>query len=148
MNQTVNQTAPTGEAKTDLVLLDVPLPPRSITIEELAEWNDLAPLAAKAGTLDASTTLALRDLCQLRVLKDRLLRQIGDQGDVVLAGGGNLAAHPLLTRITTLSQRIEAGMMRFKLSPMGKELDKPGAPSVDPFAEFDTPGAGAGDTVN
>lgn len=118
----------------------IPQPPGSLTLDELAEWNDLAPLAAKHCTLDLSTSLALRDLCQLRVLKDRLLRRIGDDGDVVLGAGGQLAAHPLLTRITTLSQRIEAGMARFKLSPTGKALESAAPPTKDPFAEFDMAG--------
>ncbi|MGE0450854.1 MAG: P27 family phage terminase small subunit [Vicinamibacterales bacterium] len=131
------------------VQVQIPQPPGSLTLDELAEWNDLAPRAAKEGTLNETTTFALRDLCQLRVLKDRLLRRIGDDGDVVWGVGGSRAAHPLLTRITTLSQRIEAGMARFKLAPMGKELETGKPVPVDPFAEFDQPGTtGDGDTIN
>jgi hypothetical protein len=115
----------------------IPEPPGNLTLDELAEWNDLAPLAQKAGTLTDETRMALRDLCQARVLKDKLLRTLGDHGNVVVNGGGNLAAHPLLARFTTLLQRVEAGMMRFRLSPMGKEIEPPAAKSADPFAEFD-----------
>lgn len=129
----------------------VPDPPGSLTLDELAEWNDLAPLAARVGTLTDETQMALRDLCQARVLKDRLLRAIGDQGNVVHASNGNLAAHPLLSRFTTLFQRVEAGMIRFKLAPMGKDLTEP-APAADPFAEFDAVPSAAktddGETVN
>lgn len=124
--------------------MQIPQPPGSLTLDELAEWNDLAPRAAKEGTLNDSTSMALRDLCQLRVLKDRLLRRIGDEGDVVWGAGGNRAAHPLLTRITTLSQRIEAAMLRFKLSPIGRELPAgPEKPVDDGFGEFDEPTVGA-----
>lgn len=123
--------------------LAVPLPPGNMTLDELAEWNELAPRAMKEGTLTESTVLALRDLCQARVLKDKLLRKIGDLGDVVLASNGNLAANPLLSRFTTLLQRVEAGMVRFKLSPMGKEISQPAEKAPDPFAEFDDAGAGS-----
>lgn len=140
-NQSQNQTsAPSGVlahvAEPPVAAVRIPEPPGNLTLDELAEWNELAPLALKEGTLTDSTRLALRDLCQARVLKDRLLRTVGDQGDVVLASTGNLAAHPLLTRFTTLFQRVEAGMMRFKLAPIGKELTEPEKPT-DPFAEFD-----------
>lgn len=126
---TAAQAAPGGEVQ-------IPDPPGSLTLDELAEWNDLAPRALKEGTLTDATRLALRDLCQARVLKDRLLRTIGDQGDVVLASSGNLAAHPLLTRFTTLFQRVEAGMVRFRLAPMGKDMTESEKPA-DAFAEFD-----------
>jgi hypothetical protein len=129
----------------------MPLPPASITLEELDEWNELAPIAFQKGTLTRMETIALRDLCQLRVLKSRLMRTIQDQGDIVMGAGGQLAAHPLLTRITTLSQRIEAGMVRFQLSPIGKAIDVPKEPEKDPFAEFDAapPAAiGDGETIN
>lgn len=143
---------PAGEPAGGPVVLDpaMPLPPSSITLEELAEWNDLAPKAFEKGTLTKHEVFALRDLCQLRVLKERLLRTVGDQGDVVIGAGGNLAAHPLLTRITTLSQRIEAGMAKFQLSPMGKPIDVPKAPDLDPFSEFDgaASATGAKATVN
>lgn len=129
--------------------VQIPPPPGNLTLDELAEWQDLAPRAARQGTLNDSTMLALRDLCQARVLKDRLLRKIGDEGEVVIASTGNVAAHPLIARFTTLLQRVEAGMLRFKLSPMGKEMDPAPEKSSanDPFAEFDTD-AGRSDTVN
>lgn len=128
-----NQNEPSAITAAEV---QIPAPPGSLTLDELAEWNDLAPRAIKEGTLTDATRLALRDLCQARVLKDRLLRKIGDQGDVVLASSGNLAAHPLLTRFTTLFQRVEAGMIRFRLAPMGKDVTEPEKPQ-DPFSEFD-----------
>jgi hypothetical protein len=143
-----NQTEPASAESAQSPDVQIPQPPGSLTLDELAEWQDLAPRALKEGTLTESTRLALRDLCQARVLKDRLLRKVNDHGAVVLTKDGNLAAHPLLTRFTTLFQRIEAGMMRFKLAPIGKDMTEPAKPT-DPFAEFD--GAtkpGDGETVN
>lgn len=131
----------------------IPEPPGSLTLDELGEWNELAPLAAKAGTLTDETRMALRDLCQARVLKDRLLRAVADQGDLVPGAGiGTVAAHPLITKFTTLLQRVEAGMMRFRLAPMGKSLETGDEKPADPFAEFDAapsvPLAKNGETVN
>lgn len=137
-NQNVPQPAPPDVSTTSGLDVQVPQPPGSLTLDELAEWNDLAPRAAKEGTLNDTTMFALRDLCRLRVLQDRLVRQLADEGDVVWSVSGNRAAHPLLTRITTLSQRIDAAMLRFKLSPMGRELPAgPEKPADDGFGEFD-----------
>lgn len=148
-NQTEQPAKAAQQAATGLEGVLIPEPPGSLTLDELAEWNDLAPRAAKVGTLTDETKLALRDLCQARVLKDRLLRKVSDHGEVVLGSNGNLAAHPLLTRFTTLLQRVEAGMMRFKLAPIGKEIEAPGEKPADPFSEFDGPSKTAdGETVN
>lgn len=150
VNQTANQTEASLEGPTPSSGVPIPEPPGNLTLDELAEWNDLAPRAATVGTLTDETKLALRDLCQARVLKDKLLRTVNDQGEVVVASTGNLAAHPLLARFTTLFQRVEAGMMRFKLSPMGKEIETSKEAPADPFAEFDAPPASTGDdeTIN
>jgi hypothetical protein len=134
-NQT---TAPVAAAQSPVAAIDVeiPQPPGNLTLDELAEWNDLAPRAAKVGTLTNDTQWALVDLCQARVLKAKLLRDVDRMGNVVSGAGGQLAANPLLARYTTLLQRVDAGMMRFKLAPMGKELTEPEKPA-DPFAAFD-----------
>ncbi len=131
-----NQNQPVAESAAPLIPELVPQPPGSLTLEELAEWNDLAPRAARLGTLTDDTLLAMLDLCQSRVLKTKLLRSVGDH--LVVAGAsGAAAAHPLLSRFTTLLQRVDAGMLRFKLSPMGKELTDPDKDKPeDPFAEF------------
>ncbi len=56
------------------------------------------------------------------------------------SGGGMQSveprAHDLLTKCMTMMQRVDQGMLRFRLSPMGKELVVTEAP-VDPFDEFD-----------
>jgi len=140
-NQTTSADAPaTPPLPPDV---KIPEPPGNLTLDELAVWNELAPLAEREGTLSESTAIALRDLCESMVLKRKLLRRIGDDGLVVVGTDGSDRAHPLLTQFRGLMQRVEAGMIRFKLSPMGKELgpppEKKGAAVVDAFAEFDEP---------
>ncbi|MGE0460913.1 MAG: P27 family phage terminase small subunit [Vicinamibacterales bacterium] len=120
----------------------IPAPPGELTLDELAVWNDVAPLAEREGTLTDATRLALRDLCEAIVLKRKLLRVISDEGLTVFSLQGNKAAHPLLTQFRGLMQRVEAGLMRFKLAPMGKEILKPAETPADPFAEFDEPASG------
>lgn len=148
-NQTTNQTAASPADVPLVVEVQIPQPPGNLTLDELAEWNDLAPRAAKVGTLNDDTQWALVDLCQARVLKGKLLRDIDRIGNVVPAGGGKVGANPLLARYTTLLQRVDAGMMRFKIAPMGKEIEGPAEKPGDSFAEFDGPSTTAsGETVN
>jgi hypothetical protein len=140
-------TAPESVAPVDV---EIPQPPGNLTLDELAEWNDLAPLAAKQGTLTNDTQWALVDLCQARVLKGKLLRDIDKYGNLVPgAGVGTVSANPLLARYTTLLQRVDAGMLRFRIAPMGKELTEP-KKAADPFAEFDAAPAATedGETIN
>lgn len=102
----------------------------------------------KEGTLTEATYMALRDLCEAIVLKRRLLRAVDDEGVTIITLQGHKAAHPLLTQFRGLMQRVEAGMLRFRLSPMGRELPKPpGESPVDAFAEFDDI-APAGETAH
>lgn len=157
-NQTTNQTV-ANQTKTaepvsssvpaSAINVEMPQPPGNLTLDELAEWNDLAPRAAKQGTLTDDTQWSLVDLCRARVLLTKLLRDVDRMGNVVVNGNGNLSANPLLARYTTLLQRVDAGMMRFRIAPMGKELTEPEKPA-DPFAEFDGAPATAGDggTIN
>ena len=128
----------------------IPQPPGNLTLDELAEWNDLAPRASSTGTLTPDTQWALVDLCQARVLKAKLLRDVDRLGNIVPSATGGLAANPLLARYTTLLQRVDAGMMRFKLAPMGKELDAEKEKPADQFAEFDGAPASTrdGHTIN
>lgn len=155
-NQTGNQNGPAADAPqaaapAALIETEIPQPPGNLTLDELAEWNDLAPRAAKMGTLTPDTQWALVDLCQARVLKTKLLRDLDRMGNIVPgASAGTVVANPLLARYTTLLQRVDAGMMRFRVAPMGKELTEPEKPA-DPFAAFDSPvtaKTGDGETVN
>lgn len=155
-NQTGNQNGPAADAPQAAapaapIETEIPQPPGNLTLDELAEWNDLAPRAAKMGTLTPDTQWALVDLCRARVLMTRLWRDIDRIGNVVLDANGKYAANPLLARFTTLKQRIEADMLRFRLSPRGESLVEPEKPA-DPFAAFDAPvplkTGGDGETVN
>ena len=120
---------------------DLPIPPTpgNLTLDELAVWNELAPIAAREGTLTDTTVVAMRDLCEAIVLKRKLLRTVDTDGLVVLTRQGTRAAHPLLAQFRGLMQRVEGAMVRFKLAPMGKELGQPTEQPADPFAEFDEP---------
>ena len=147
-NQTPNQTpnqnqAPTehtaavaGEAPRAVAVASRIAPPGNLTLEQFAVWNEVAPLAESEGTLTQATALALRDLCEAIVLKRKLLAQAEDDG-LVLSGDSGLRAHPLLPSFRGLMQRVEAGLTRFKLAPMGKELPLQGDKPADPFDEFD-----------
>lgn len=139
-NVPVGDVASASEQAAPPTTTAVPIPPpASLTLESLAVWQELAPLAFQEGTLSESTALALRDLCEAIVLKRKLLQQAEDEGYVVAAGDG-VKAHPLLSQFRGLMQRVEAGLTRFKLAPLGKELPPQEAPK-DPFDEFYEPAA-------
>jgi hypothetical protein len=115
-------------------------------------WNELAPHACAALTLVPGTAAAFRQLCGRIVLLQQIEAQIeadGIMGTKVSlqmdeTGGGlqtvEKKAHDLLTKSMTLMQRVDQGMMRFRLSPMGKELTPTEAPK-DEWAEFDDAGS-------
>ena len=124
--------------------------PIDLTPEHASVWAELAPFATAQGTLTDASVMAFRDLCEAIVIKRALLRQITAEGWTVIGPSGISRAHPLLTRYQGIYQRIEAGLTRFALSPMGEEMGfgKPPAGSGvgatapeerDPFAEFDGP---------
>lgn len=133
-----------------MIATEIPQPPGNLTLDELAEWNDLAPRAAKQGTLTDDTQWSLVDLCQARVLKGKLLRDVDKFGNLLPGAGGAVVANPLLARYTTLLQRVDAGMMRFKIAPMGKEIEEKKDQPADPFSEFDGAPAATtdGHTIN
>lgn len=107
-------------------------------------WNELAPHACAAKTLTEGTVAAFRDLIEAIVIKREMLAQIRRDGltylKVTIDGSGQehteVKAHPLIGQHRGMMQRVEQGMLRFRLSPMGKELEQP-EPPEDPFAEFD-----------
>jgi len=137
-NQAQNQTGNQNEAVAPPPPpLPIPEPPGSLTLDELPVWNELAPIAQREGTLTLSTRLALRDLCQNIVLRGKLKQALDDDGLTVHTPTGALAAHPLLTRLTAVMQRVEAGMMRFRLSPMGREIAPPVDKTPNMFDQFD-----------
>lgn len=104
--------------------------PADLQADQAAVWNELAPHACAARTLTDGTVAAFRDLCEAIVVKRELLAQIQKDGytylKVTIDGAGQehqeVKAHPLLAQHRGMMQRVEAGMLRFRLSPIGKEL--------------------------
>lgn len=153
-NQTANQTASAVQVAAVMPTLDptlaakVPAAPGYLTLEELAEWHEIAPLAVQQGTLTAVEIPALVDLCRARVLMVKLLRAAYTDGLTQITEKGALQAHPSIARYTTLQQRVDAGMLRFGLAPAGKVTGKEPEQPADPFDQFDGAGAGDGAVVN
>ena len=96
-------------------------PPR-MPREQRALWNRLAPLAVARKTLTPSTADAFRDLCEAIVLKAKYLKQIEKDGYTYMSPVG-MKAHPLVGPHRGMMQRVEAGFARFKLAPMGKDME-------------------------
>ena len=124
--------------------------PAHLPEAQAAVWNDLAPQACQQRTLNTQTMAAFELLCKQIVLERMMFDQIladGLTGNKVTlqmdASGGGLQsvekkAHTLLAQHRGMMQRVEAGMVRFRLSPMGKELDVPDEGPKDEWAEFDS----------
>lgn len=115
-----------------------------------AVWADLAPQAVQQKTLTPQTVQAFALLCKQIVMERLMFEEITNDGligtKVTLQmdekGGGlqsvEKKAHALLSQHRQMMQRVETGLQRFRLSPMGKELTLP-EPPADPFSEFDEP---------
>lgn len=120
--------------------------PADLPAEQAEVWNELAPHACAARTLIDGTVHAFRDLCEAIVLKRKMAAAIQANGltylKVTIDGSGQehteQKANPLLAQHRGMMQRIEAALLRFRLSPMGKELT-PVEPVKDEWAEFDQP---------
>lgn len=112
--------------------------PEDLAAALRATWDDLAPLAEFERTLTNSTTPAFRQLCQLIVERDELWAQIALEGYVLDTMLGP-KAHPLLVHHRALTQRIDAGFVRFRLAPFGKALfeDPNSQTKADRFADLD-----------
>ena len=148
-------TASTAERaaaiKTPPVSIDTggPEPPADLTDRQRAVWLELAGHAAAKKTLVPETMAAFRNLCSavaLQRLIEAAIEKDGlTQSTVTLQmdekGGGLQSvqdkAHPLLSRLTTVMQRVEAGMVRFGLAPIGKPMVEDKPKEVDPFAVFE-----------
>lgn len=97
-------------------------------------WERLAPHALAQRTLTPGTAAAFRDLCEAIVVRDGLLTAIHQSGYISQDGG----KHPLLPDYRGMYQRVEAGMAKFRLAPLGKPMVEDGERGeADPFAEFD-----------
>lgn len=123
--------------------------PSDLPQEQAAVWAELAPHATEARTLVPATVQAFRDLCEAIVVKRALLARIETDGltyiKVTVDGTGTehteIKAHPLLAQHRGMMQRVEAGMARFRLAPMGKEI-LPTAEPENPFDAFEAAGSG------
>ncbi len=122
-------------------------PPAHTTPEQLAVWAELAPHALAAKTLTPGTAESFRQLCEAIVIRRGLLASIEKRGyesirvtTDVTSGEQHIEtkANSLLSRYTAMMQRVEAGMARFKLAPVGKEIAPTEKPK-DEWAEFDDP---------
>lgn len=128
--------------------------PADLPADQRAVWEEMAPHAAAQRTLTPEMALAFRDLCEAIVLKRRMLATIEEDGmtyqrktvhveredaDTELRTEEcEIKAHPLITHHRGLMQRVEAGLMRFRLSPIGKEVVV-GEAKKDEWADFDEP---------
>ena len=118
--------------------------PKWLNEREHELWNELAPLACSQRTLTEQTARSFADLCRAIVRRDDMQAQIDRDGltylKVTVDGSGQehneIKAHPLISQSRGMMQRIEQGMIRFRLSPMGKEIATPEKPN-DEWAEFD-----------
>lgn len=109
--------------------------PEDLSPTTVAVWDALAPHAVDAGTLTPASAWAFRRLCEAIVLERAELARISRDGLMV-----DGEKHPLLQPHTALMTRVEMGLQRFCLIPMGKEMAaKAEAAQEDEFAEFDRP---------
>lgn len=105
-----------------------------------AVWLELAPLAAAARTLTLVEAFAFRELCEAIAFKRRLSDEIQRDGITVPdEGRGGRKKHPLLSEHRGWQQRVDAGLARFKLSPMGREVLPP-EPAKDEWSDFEDGG--------
>lgn len=124
----------------------VPMP-KDLLPSQAAVWRELAPHATSAGTLIPATVWAFRDLCEAIVLRRQMAAQLELDGLMVNVvkvdeetgdrySLGDPKAHPLITHERGMRVRVEAGMLRFNIAPMGKSVAKVDVPE-DPFAQFE-----------
>jgi hypothetical protein len=118
--------------------------PDYLTEPERSVWESEASHAAAARTLTPGTAAEFADFCKAVVIERKLLAQIERDGwthlDVTVDGAGTehntIKKHPLVSDHRQWMQRVEQKRLRFKLSPMGKEIEAPEKPT-DEWAEFD-----------
>ena len=106
----------------EVVLLPAP---SDITKAEAVVWNELAPHACVAGTLVDGTAGGFKLLCKWVAIERALSRNREERGGTKHRGA---------------MQRVEAGMLRYRLLPMGKPMVEAPVEPEDPFGEFDQPG--------
>jgi len=132
-----------GRKPDDQGLMLDPLPevaiPDDVTPDERRVWQGLAPHARVARTLSPATSYRFWLLCRAIVMEQRFETRIFEDGltyiAVTLDGSGQerrlLKGHPLCGAHRSMMQRVEAGLVAFRLGPTGRPLasqptEKPG----------------------
>lgn len=129
------RNAVAGGSSSAAAPIEVVYPPADLAADELRVWNEYAPHAQASRTLTTSTAGAFRKMCEVIVDVEEMRRQIKADGLTVSTAKGP-KAHPLLTQMRGLQQRMATYMKDFMIAPIGRSLvDKPTA--EDPFSDFD-----------
>jgi hypothetical protein len=131
-----NRLGSGGKGEPD-VAMDGPLPdvamPDGLSEAQQVAWNRLAPAALAQRTLTEATAQRFVLLCKAIALEAQYEAKILADGLTYVAitvdGSGQeretLKAHPLVGAHRGMMQRVEAGMVAFRLAPIGKPLAMP-----------------------
>ncbi len=139
--------------------------PSDLAASEQQVWDELAQRAVTERTLTPSTSIAFRHLCEGIVLRNTVFQRLMSTTEIdrlVPDGQGGLhveyikvpmletpVGQKLLTHYRGLTQRVEAGLVRFRLSPIGKPLlEAPTKDKGDGFDDLDGDDPDDDDAVN
>ncbi len=98
--------------------------PTTLSAAERVLWTALAPRAHAMGTLRDATVPGFVLLCEAVTALEEARAIIKADGLVV---GGK--AHPLLTHVRQLTQRVESLLGRYQLAATGRPVDVAPAPA-------------------
>ncbi|MGV3516162.1 hypothetical protein [Luteitalea sp.] len=114
-------TGPKPSAKrTTLAPVAPVIAPADLTDAERAQWDRLAPTAVAMGTLVPETVPGFRLLVEVAA------ERVATAG--IIAGHGRIGsggAHPLLTHLRQLTQRLESLLARYRIAAMGRPAEVP-----------------------
>lgn len=118
--------------------------PVDLSDAERVVWERLAPRARERRTLTVDTADRFRLLCKSVVMEEAMSARLLTDGWTYIAstvdGSGQeretLKAHPLCGPHRGMLQRVEAGMVAFRLAPIGKALND--GPTAAPKTALDT----------
>jgi hypothetical protein len=104
--------------------------PTDLSESEQKAWQELAPKASARGTLTPETADRFRLLCRAVSFERSMAARLEKDGWVYIAvtvdGAGQerevLKAHPLCGPHRGMMQRVEAGMVAFRIAPTGKQM--------------------------
>jgi len=112
--------------------------PAGLLAPQRAIWDRLAPHAFAARTLTRATEASFLDVIDCIVMRDEVKAAIDHDG-LTREDEKGIRKHPLLTDYRGLYQRVEAGLVRFSLSPLAKPILPFEEGPADPFAGFEEP---------